>query len=69
MSLRTVTCYIASCDRCKDEPDDEGPYHWPSEKEAIEYLVDNYGWETEDGKLFCDDCIWRVRQAVDEDEE
>jgi hypothetical protein len=62
MSVHTRTCVWVlcdgpSCDREKGWPD--GPFHFDSEAEAVEYVVseDGMGWtRLPDGRLLCRAC-------------
>lgn len=58
MAAKQVTCYIAVCDDCGEEYDNEDGYtpHWPSTIEAIDDAVDSADWWNGGTELLCRDC-------------
>jgi hypothetical protein len=50
-------CYVAQCDECKNdyENDDQVTMHYPSAEEAIN-VAETDGWQTFDNRLICSQC-------------
>ena len=58
MAVKTLTAYIAVCDRCKKSLEDRGDYEypWASARENTVPLAVSVGWAMKDGKLLCREC-------------
>lgn len=67
MTVKQVTCFIAACDDCNDDYEQDYTPHWPSAAEAIDGAVDNGNWWSKDEALLCYDCRYKPHAFIPSD--
>ena len=66
MGARQATCFIAVCDDCETEYEDDYTPHWLSDREAIDDAVCRGDWWSDDEKaLLCPDCTFKPHAFVE----